>query len=65
MCQQEDKSENMNVCVLNPDIANLRTEDLEPRMVYKVSVVSVLRRADSPEEPSGGIRVEMRKYMYI
>ena len=48
---------------LNPDITSLRTEDLEPRMVYKVSVVSVLRRVDSPEEHSGRIKVEMRKYM--
>ena len=66
-CQQEADPEKMNSYdTEGPDISSLRIEDLEPGMKYKVSVVSVLRRVESPEEPPGGIRVSLGEYnMYI
>ena len=60
--RQEAAPEKMKVCdTEGPDITRLRIQDLEPGMKYKVSVVSVLRRVESPEEPPRGIMVEMRK----
>ena len=50
-CRQEAAPEKMKVYdTEGPDITSLRIEDLEPGMKYKVSVVSVLRTVESPDD---------------
>ena len=64
-CRQKANPVNKKVYdTEGPDITSLMVEDLEPGVVYKVSVVSVLRRVESPEEPPGGIRVAMRMFKF-
>ena len=54
--RQEADPKNMKVYdTEGSDITSMKIEDLEPGMKYKVSVVSVLGRVESPEEPVGGI----------
>ena len=48
----------------SPEATSVLAGDLEPGLVYKVSVMSVLRRVESPEEPPGGIIVSMRMLNY-
>ena len=62
-CRQKANPANMkDLYTEGPDDTYLMIEDLEPGMVYKVSVVSVLNTVESSEEPSGGTMVAMRMF---